>query len=408
MMPIKLAAWVLRDSIAPLAVGIALMFVVGCGGGSHSNHTTPPPPAGSNVQAITVNSGPAGNSANTAFASVTVCNPGTTTCQTVDGVLVDTGSVGLRILASALTQVSLPAQKAVNGNPIVECLPFVSGFTWGPVQTADMQIAGEKASSMPIQVINETAYPIPTACSNYGTSQSTLATLGANGILGVGMYLQDCGGHCVTTGPSNPNLYYECPSSGCVVAGEALSQQVANPVALFASDNNGVIIELPAANAPAPTLSGSLIFGIGTRSNNGLGSATVYPTDNSFNFTTIYKGVSYSSSFIDSGSNGLYFLTAAISQIPTCPAPATYFYCPTSTQNLSATNQGAGGVGSGTVNFSVANADNLPNEPVLEQLAGPNSLSGFDWGLPFFYGRNVYTAIEGRSTPGGTGPYWAY
>jgi hypothetical protein len=33
---------------------------------------------------------------------------------------------------------------------------------------------------------------------------------------------------------------------------------------------------------------------------------------------------------------------------------------------------------------------------------------GFDWGLPFFYGRSVYVAIVGRSTPGGTGPYWAF
>ena len=67
---------------------------------------------------------------------------------------------------------------------------------------------------------------------------------------------------------------------------------------------------------------------------------------------------------------------------------------------------------SGTVNFSVANADNLfnnnPSDTVLGQLAGPNSLAGFDWGLPFFYGRNVFTAIEGQSTPGGVGPYWAY
>jgi hypothetical protein len=64
------------------------------------------------------------------------------------------------------------------------------------------------------------------------------------------------------------------------------------------------------------------------------------------------------------------------------------------------------------VSFSVANADNLfnnnPNANVFGQLAGPNSISGFDWGLPFFYGRNVYTAIQGASTPGGTGPYWAY
>jgi len=43
---------------------------------------------------------------------------------------------------------------------------------------------------------------------------------------------------------------------------------------------------------------------------------------------------------------------------------------------------------------------------VFNNLGGPGHDS-FDWGLPFF-GRNVFTAIEGRSTPGGTGPYWAY
>jgi len=28
--------------------------------------------------------------------------------------------------------------------------------------------------------------------------------------------------------------------------------------------------------------------------------------------------------------------------------------------------------------------------------------------LPFFFGRNVFTAIEGRNTPAGPGPYWAF
>ena len=141
-----------------------------------------------------------------------------------------------------------------------------------------------------------------------------------------------------------------------------------------------------------------------------MGSATVYATDANFNFITTYKGHAYNTSFLDSGSNGLFFLTAASSGIATC-TDATFFYCPTSTQNLSAVNQGANGVGSSTVNFSVANADSLFNsssDTVLGELAGPNSLPGFDWGLPFFYGRNVFTAIEGKSTPGGVGPYWAY
>ncbi|HEY6338973.1 MAG TPA: DUF3443 domain-containing protein [Candidatus Sulfotelmatobacter sp.] len=389
------------------ACGI-LLLAAACGGrSSHPNKITT---TGSNVQAIAVNSGPAGNYANGAFTSVTVCAPGSSTCQTVDGILVDTGSSGLRILSSALT-VSLPPQKASDGNPVAECLPFVSGYTWGPVQTADIKISGETASSAPIQVMSDSDFPVPTACSNFGTSRNTLTALGANGLLGVGIFAQDCGGACVTTGPGNPGLYYECPAAGCVVVGESLTQQVPNPVALFAADNNGVILELPAVTAPAASINGSMVFGIGTQSNNALGGATVYAVDANGNFVTTFSHQPYSQSFLDSGSNGLYFLTSSITGISVCP-DASFFYCPASTQTLSATNAAATGSPSGQVSFSVANADNLfsnnSSDSVFEDLAGPNSLAGFDWGLPFFYGRNVFTAIEGKTTPSGTGPFWAY
>jgi hypothetical protein len=377
----------------------AFWFAAACGGSSKPPQSITT--SGPNVQPITVNAGPDNSYANGAFTSVTVCAPGTSTCQTIGGILVDTGSFGLRILSSALS-ISLPQQNATDGNPVAECFPFVSGFTWGPVQTADIQIASEKASSTAVQVINGSSFAIPSECSDQGINQGS--DFITNGILGVGNFAQDCGPACVTTGPSNPNLYYECPSSGCVVTGESLANQVTNPVALFATDNNGVIIELPAAPNPEASLSGSLVFGIGTQSNNGLGSATIYAVDDNDDFITSYNGTSYSGSFLDSGSNGIYFLTSSITGFPDCNG----FYCPSSTQNLSATTEGANGQGSATINFSVANADNLPNEPVLEQLAGPNPLSGFDWGLPFFYGRNVFTAIAGASTPAGPGPYWAY
>jgi hypothetical protein len=147
------------------------------------------------------------------------------------------------------------------------------------------------------------------------------------------------------------------------------------------------------------------VFGIGTESNNGLNGATVYPVDDNGNFITNFNNAQYSQSFLDSGSNAFFFPDASI---PPCQNPNSAFYCPNSTLNLSATNAGYTGTPTGTVNFSVANADNLPNDAVLGQLAGPNTIDGFDWGLPFFYGRNVYTAIQGTSTPGGTGPYWAY
>jgi hypothetical protein len=60
------------------------------------------------------------------------------------------------------------------------------------------------------------------------------------------------------------------------------------------------------------------------------------------------------------------------------------------------------------VNFNVGNADALNGRfSALNEVAGPNP-GGFDWGLSFFFGRTVFTAIEGQTTPGGVGPYFAF
>jgi len=32
----------------------------------------------------------------------------------------------------------------------------------------------------------------------------------------------------------------------------------------------------------------------------------------------------------------------------------------------------------------------------------------FDLGMPYFFGRNVFTAIENQPTPAGNGPYFAF
>lgn len=384
-------------------VGLSL----GCGGGT-SSKPEGSSSSGGNVQAVSVNGGPNGNYANGLFTSVSLCVPGTSNCQTVNDVLVDTGSYGLRILSSALT-LSLPQQKAANGDAVAECVQFAASLTWGPVQTADIHIAGESASSVPIQVLSDTAFPLPTQCKNTGLPpQDTLQTLGANGILGIGVFPEDCGGACTQSGSSNPGVYYSCTPSGCQVTTESVSAQVQNPVPLFATDNNGVLIELPAVSGPEASLSGSLIFGIGTQSNNSLGGAKVYTTNNSAEFTTTFKSTAYSSSFVDSGSNGLFFLNSATTGIPDC-TKATGFYCPASTENLSASVTGVNNA-SATISFSVGNAESLfanPSDFVFNDLAGPSS-GVFDWGLPFFFGRNVFTAIDGASTPAGNGPYWAF
>lgn len=401
----------------------SLALAIGCGGGSNNsnsnnNNGTPT----QNTQPIAVNGGPpaainlSGIYPNGAFTSVTVCVPGSaTSCQTIDGVLVDTGSFGLRLLSSAsggeLT-LALPST-SISGSPIGECVQFVdTSFIWGPVRTADVKIAGEQARSVPVHVVGDTSFPaVPSSCSTGGPDDDTLAALGANGILGVGNFQQDCGTAC-STGTPPTAAYYACPASGCVPSLVSLAQQVQNPVSLFASDNNGVIIELPAVavTSPQPSVSGSMIFGIGTQSDNGLGSAQVFTLDqNTSGFTTTYSNVAYPGSFIDSGSNGIFFLDATTTGMPVCSDTA-FWYCPTSTTPtpFNVTNQATGGTPQ-AFSFSVGNFDQLTagSNAAINGLAGPNS-GIFDFGLPFFYGRNVYTSIAGTTAPGGQTPYWAY
>ncbi len=389
-----------------LVATLALLCLAGCGGTGSTGFST----GGSssqNSQAISVNAGPTGQHANGLFTSVIVCFPGSPSCQTIPNVLVDTGSSGLRILNTAI-QLTLPVQNAANGNPLVECAQFADGFTWGPVKLADVKLAGKSASNIPIQIIDPSTFTIPTACSNTGTPENTLGTLLANGVLGVGNFRQDCGPACVNPGPG---FYFACSSSStCNETGATLAQQLQNPVWMFSGDNNGVVIQLPQIPASgAPSASGSIIFGIGTQSNNALGSATVLTLAPNGTFSTTLGATTYSGSFMDSGSNGIFFLDSATTGIPVCPGGNSGFYCPTTTQNFLVTNQGAGAATT-VVNLSVANAQTLfsnANNNAFNNLAGPNPGS-FDWGLPFFFGRTVFTAIEGQTTPGGTGPYLAY
>src|SRR5579859_3216448 len=69
-----------------------------------------------NVQPITVSAAP-GLTRNMLTTSVTVCHPGTSNCATINNIQVDTGSQGLRILASALPA-GLPLAAVASGSGV--------------------------------------------------------------------------------------------------------------------------------------------------------------------------------------------------------------------------------------------------------------------------------------------------
>jgi len=417
-----------------------------------------------NTVPVSVNLGPNGYTGspendilNYAFVTVTVCEPGTTTCATIDDVQVDTGSIGLRVLSNQLGSVSLQNITDTSGNIFYECQEYGdTSYSWGPVQSATVQIGGETASQVPgqtansgvpIQVISLNGIaPTGAPCTlDGGPSLNTVAALGANGILGVGNYAADCGSVCASSSTYqevSPYPYIACNTAGtmCELEPIPVNQQLWNPVPAFASaDTNGMVLQLPSiAGSPdvgAATVAGSMVFGIGTETcpagapgtctPNGLGGAQVYALDGNGSFQSIvfngvtYKDVNGNPSFLDTGSNGLFVSDAATLGISDCFVDGTDigFYCPGSTLNISNIGlTGLNGVGSGTVSISIANTLNLfaasPSFAAFDNLGGDSGIDPttdfFDFGLPFFFGRKVYTGIEGTPPPSGVSAPYGY
>jgi len=99
--------------LALLTSAAAALTACGGGGSTSASSSPPPPPPTANVAAMIVDGGPVVNgmpigTINQAYVTITVCIPGTSTCQNIDHVWVDTGSAGLRLITSAFTS-QLPA-----------------------------------------------------------------------------------------------------------------------------------------------------------------------------------------------------------------------------------------------------------------------------------------------------------
>ena len=430
-------------------------LMAGCGGGNSSVTTitgggltggtggstvTVDTPAGPNTTEIVVDSGPASSfslgTANVPYVTVTLCEPGSATrCVTIDHVFLDTGSVGLRILKSRVAALSLPsisvpadAASATPAGRALECYPFVLGAVWGPLVSADLTMAGESAQSLPVQLIDDAAPMSDAAPANClaaanGGLQNSVASLQANGVLGIGMVAYDCGLACSQGDYSSGyTLYYSCPGApgaACSPAAIPSALQTQNPVAHFAIDNNGTVVTLPALpDLGAGVAKGRLVFGIGTQTNNQIPpSATMLFVDanpasvNYLYFTTRSGPASYVESYIDSGSNALFFDDAAIPM--NCQSSTSTvggWYCPSSVVRRTASIVDAFGA-TASADYSIANADVLFNSSSVAfgSLGGSagQGANAFVWGLPFFYGRSVFTSIWGQ-TLSPNGPWNAF
>jgi hypothetical protein len=283
--------------------------------------------------------------------------------------------------------------------------------------------------AMPIHVI-DASYRTPSAtCSAPNSIPDTSpAQAGFNGILGVGVFAQDCGAGCVTE--TDNDTYFTCNEESCGAgASVELAAQVTNPVSLIPVDGNGISITLPAVGAGGATsVTGTMTIGVGGTSYSHSATPTVsitLKTDPNYGEFFVTPGNSFSSSnwlagIIDSGSNFIYFNPAS-NQTSLTKCTGTYdgFYC--SAGSFTDTNTAAICSGSScsagasrTETFSIVDIrTHTPfTNSVFSDVAGtlPTSLGNqmFDWGLPFFLGKTVYVGLDGQRSTLGYGPYFAY
>jgi hypothetical protein len=284
------------------------------------------------------------------------------------------------------------------------------------VALADVSLAGENAAKLPIQIMDDTlaGAPPPATCGANGTLIDGVSGFNANGVLGVGVFAQDCGAMCVSAAAPLP-VYYGCTAAGvCSAENVVLAGQVTNPVAMFAADNNGIVIQLPnLQNANGDTsVTGELIFGIGTQADNALpiSGLKVLGADANGDFTATYNGsTNVLPAIIDSGTDAFAFDDPTIA---VCGSGAFVgYYCPAvAPQNVFVIASGVGANNaSSTVNFAIADPNTfVVNAAAFTDLAGGGGSTTFTFGMPFFYGRTIYLGFDKRVAGAYTGPFYAF
>jgi hypothetical protein len=381
-------------------------------------------PAQANEVPVCVDDGPidpataqSARSVNRPFVTVRLCKPGDTTqCVNVNHMLVDTGSTGIRVSVPALpSRINLPAVTTRAGAPVAECMHFISGWTWGSLNRADVYIGGLVARNMPIQMMESAptnptlgghgggAFPkVPPECSeaDINANVGSVGTIRANGIIGVGVWPNDA--------LINYDQYFVCASGVCTVTNDLdPSQRPTHPVLHLPNYRGGVSLKM-AAISRSGTLNatGTLTFGVTSVPP---GASQLVLNEFGLFTTTAINGQIYPYSYIDSGTVGMFF-DLETPAIPECTR-ALGLYCPSTSLRMAANQSDADG-NNHYVSFEVPNLEDLLiNSRIaptaLNNLTGPtydsynlNLPQRFAWGFPFFYGRTVYTLLAGTTLGG--------
>jgi len=372
----------------------AMLFISGCNGGGGSSGSSSQ--SANNQLPVVVDRG-VNESAplNRPFVTVTLCVPGTNTCQTIDHVLLDSGSDGLRVPASVLAnRSSYPQLMSPTSQPLYTCANYAAGYDFGSVNTADVKLGGLTAKAVPFQIIDDSQpqIGIPDSCNSSGSYFDFVAA-GQNAIVGIRNWVYD------------EDRSYTCNDGGCTeINNLPESMLIGSPIIRIPGNNNGASIQFPSVPANgAQSFIGVLTIGINTQANNSIGSdvSLLYTRDSLFKAS--YNNVNQASTF-DSGTPYIIFTDNGI---PLCNAGAAEgFYCPVSPMLINAVFSNFDGGNQVNASYLLQNPliyyDNaVANNTLLPYAGAPCSGcesfadSIFLWGLPYFYGKTIYSGFPG-------------
>lgn len=367
--------------------------------------TAPAAPTDSNQVQIMAGCGLNNVGNNVPYVSVTICQDSSgANCQTINNVLLDTGSIGLKINQSVLNSKLLSGLTSINDTttnlPLSSCNLYGGGYLFTNAYTATVKLGGMTSNNMPIQVINDiNQSTVPASCSLVSFN-NLLANSGANGVIGVNPQVFASNSHVKLYIESQAGVYtqldYKTANSDPILN--------VNPIVGFA-ESNGLIISLPAVTANSNTnIYGVLTFGVNTRANNQINNASVQLIGNKSSELGYFKSTSTtnvtSRTIFDTGTNGyvVYGLNMAQCGNNYCPGSPT-----TWTSSLS--NWGFDITTSYNESIQISNPVNQASA-IMPNWAFVSNTPGITvYGLPFFFGKNVYAQFPTESQ---ASPVWGY
>ena len=144
------------------------------------------------------------------------------TCQTIDHIEVDTGSSACAFCMRASAgscRSALPPATVPGGMTLAECLQFADGSSWGPIATGRHPAAHLRRDRNQRQRSGDRRSPGYPALRRdlavRARRRTRVTAFGANGILGVGPFAQDCGPACADT-VNFPTGWYVLPATATV------------------------------------------------------------------------------------------------------------------------------------------------------------------------------------------------